>query len=122
MNNDDLIKRVNDIRVNIQNLKTSQTIGGDSWVVYRTYINMPVETANNNTVKPKYQIDFTPDIDGNFVAKSYKVTADRLAFAVDMTPDPNIPGRWFLDQGYFVAWGIMIYSTRKGTARVTLVP
>lgn len=122
MENDDLIKRVNNIRVNIQNLKTSQTIGGDSWVVYRTYIQLPTETLSNNSVKPKYQIDFTPDIEGNFVAKAYKVSEDRISFTLDMTPDPNVAGRWYLDQGYFVPWGIMIYSTRKGTARVTLVP
>lgn len=120
---DDLIKRVNEIRTNIRNLKTTQTIGGDSWVVYRTYLDMPVSSGGvGSSNKPKYRVDFTPDVDGQFISKAYMVTTDRTQYAVDLTPDPNYFGRWFVPSGYAVPWGVMIYSTRKGSAVVTVIP
>lgn len=123
MNDDDLIKRVNDIRTNIRNLKTTQIIGGDSWVVYRQYIPMPLASGPQpSSSKPTYLVEFTPDIDGPFVAKAYYTTDDRISYARDLAPDPNYFGRWFCPRGYFVPWGIMVYSTKKGNATVTLVP
>lgn len=116
----DFIKRVNDIQTNIRNFKTNQTIGGDSWVVYRTAINF------TNSYNKLWQVDFIPDTAGSFVAKAYWTTQDRGIYGSDQefTPDPNYFGRWYYfrsiaNNGAQIAETIMVYSTKKGTIVMT---
>lgn len=113
----DLIKRVNNIRTNIRNLKTNQVVGGDSWVVYRTKVDF---THGANVY---YRVDFTPDVSGNFVAKAFWTTQDRVLYGSDreLIPDPNYSGRWYYVRRVFgnINETIFIYSTKKGTITLT---
>lgn len=113
-----LIEKIKSIQSNIRQLKTTQTIGGDSWVVYRTMIPMPTPTTGaGSAVDPVYRIDFTPEVEGPFVAKAFSSDSDR-----PMVPDPNYYGRWYLvEANYAGNWQLMIYSTKKGTATVTQI-
>lgn len=117
MNSKELQEKIRRLKEDLRDLKTVQAIGGDSWVVYRTEINY---TAQPNKVNV---ITFVPDDAGEFVARAYWTTPDRSVPGsdFDITPDPNMQGKWY-DCTYSasaVARTIMIYSTKKGKAFLT---
>jgi len=120
----ELTRKIKNIQTNIRDLKTRQVIGGDSWIVYRTQLSMPSPASGSGQTIPKYRLDFTPDVEGSFVAKAYNTSTDRTQYGSDqdLIPDPNYFGRWYVTNGLFNGWDIMIYSTKKGTATVTVIP
>lgn len=113
----ELAKRVNRINADIKDLKTEQAIGGDSWVIYRSQVTY---TALVGRI---YQLDFVPDVTGAFVAKAYLTSPDRIIYGseLDVTPDPNVNGRWYVVAATFgtVDRTLFVYSTKKGTLTLT---
>lgn len=117
--------RVRRLSADLKDLKHNQTIGGDSWVVYRheaTYVK-PQPNYGVVHTQPIFQIDFIPNEDGPFVALAI-VTISSKAFQADeqdVYPDPNYYGRWY-DCGTTGAGGsttVMVFSTKKGVVRVS---
>ena len=115
MDTQGLEKRLTRLRSDILELKTNQSIGGDSWIVYRHDIVF-TKTAGSINV-----ITFTPDVAGDFVTKAVANNGDRSLTGtdLDLMPDPNVKGKWY-DCTY--AFGpvtrvIMLYSTRKGSIK-----
>ncbi len=109
----ELTNRLKRVESDIKQLKTNQTIGGDSWVVYKykfDFVKVPTNVQ---------KIIFTPDIAGDFVAQAFWYFPDNPdAFMndQDITPDPNINGVWW-DCSYAFASvnrTIVVFSTKKG--------
>lgn len=123
----ELQDRVRRITADLKDLKHNQTIGGDSWVVYRqeaTYVK-PQPNYGVNHTQPVFRIDFTPDEDGPFVAVAIVAPSDRTFQAndQDIYPDPNYYGRWWDCGTIGAGWPhtvVMVFSTKKG--KVTVEP
>lgn len=107
------VDRIKRVESDVKQLKTNQTIGGDSWVVYKyriDYVKTPATIS---------KITFTPDIAGDYVATAlwfFPDNPDPFLNDQDVTPDPNINGVWW-DVTYAfsgVNRSIMVYSTKKG--------
>lgn len=111
-------QRLNKVVTEIKNMKMNQTIGGDSWIVYRTEVTLPVSFAK------EYRIIFSPETNNSFVAVLKRTSPDRQIYGsiVDFLPDPNLPGVWW--QPYQFAGSLTVdstyfcYSTVKGTLSV----
>lgn len=110
----ELAKRVSKLKETVKDLKTNQVIGGDSWVMYRTKIVIPM------TPLATFQVDFIPDTEGRFVNRAYKVSAGDEAYSSysePLDPDPNYDGRWYVTNDFVdvsVEQGIMFYTTKPG--------
>lgn len=118
--NNDKANRVKRLENDIRELKTNQTLGGDSWVVYRK------EIQYTKTAGSKHKITFTPDIAGDYVAVAmwfWPGNPDRRGTDQDLAPDPNINGVWWDNTYAFgsISRGIMIWSTKKGTVKIEQV-
>lgn len=117
---DELQKRMNKLSSTIKDLKTNQTIGGDSWVLYRTKALMTLPAG-----QWKIQIDFIPDITGDFVATAYLVSTQPTGFTYFSEPcyvDPNYQGRWYRREGSpsaAITIAVLVYSTREGKIVLT---
>lgn len=113
----ELALRTKRLAADILDMKHNQTIGGDSWVVYRTELNFTKEPGMINV------ITFVPDIANDFVALAVYTTPDRTIWGIDqdITPDPNVNGKWYDCTFVFGSSDrtIFIYSTVKGTAFIT---
>lgn len=122
----ELAKRVKRLSSDAKELKTNQTIGGDSWVVYRheiTYVK-PSPAYGVSHTQPVFRIDFTPDEAGPFVANVLVSPSDRTFQAddQDIMPDPNHYGRWYDCGTIGASWPytiFMVFATKKGTLTVT---
>lgn len=111
-------QRLNKVVTEIKNMKMNQTVGGDSWIVYRSEINIPTSFSK------EYRIIFSPETNNSFVAVLKSTSPDRTTYGSigDFMPDPNLPGVWWkpyqfassltVDATYFC------YSTVKGTLSV----
>lgn len=104
--------RLNRVLAEIKNLKMNQTIGGDSWVVYRTAVT---KTVFSNR---EYRVLFSPETNNDYVAV-LKVNGT----IGEVFPDPNIQGLWwkpsYLSSGLTFTAIFFVYSTVKGTVSVT---
>lgn len=115
MQNKELATRLNRIVTDIKDLKFRQAIGGDSWIVYR--IALDFTHAAGGITGHYYQVDYQPDTSGNFVAKCFWTTPDRLTSGSELSPDPNVNGRWYFVDPIFgspTTRTIFIYSTKRG--------
>jgi hypothetical protein len=119
MDRNELAIRMHRVISDIKDLKFRQAVGGDSWVVYRQ--ELVFAHAGGGISGHYYQVDFQPNTGGNFVAKCYWTSTDKLIDGVELTPDPNINGRWYMVDPIFGAdnYIIFIYSTKKGNIIVT---
>lgn len=104
--------RLNKVLTEIKNLKMNQTIGGDSWVVYRTAVTKTVVSNR------EYRVLFSPETNNEFVSVLKVNGQIGETFA-----DPNVQGLWW-KPSYFAS-GLtfpaifFVYSTVKGTVSVT---
>lgn len=114
----DFNTRLNKVITEIKNIKTTQTIGGDSWVVYRTEID--VTLAPNS----EYKVIFSPITNNEFVAVCKLTDPERVLAGEmrDLVPDPNINGVWwrpaYSPSTMGLARTIFVYSTVKGSVSV----
>lgn len=116
--NDSIPQRLSRVMKDLEQIKSTQPVGGDGWVVYRTKVYIPM-TANR-----VYRIDYNAP--GNFVAQIW--TIDSYGGGLyGFWPDPDKHGRWYLNNKTFSGdtsttdRGIMIYSTKKATLTITEV-
>ena len=111
--------RLNRTLAEIKNMKMNQTVGGDSWVVYRAEVNMVVSGAR------EYVIIFSPETNNDYVAVCKVTSPDRVIYGSigDLMPDPNIKGKWWKPFQFsgagFVEQTFFVYSTVKGTVSIT---
>lgn len=119
MEKNKLAEKLNRLINDLKDLKFRQAIGGDSWVVYRTELEYMDEGGGSNG--HIYQVDFQPDVGGNFVARAYWTTPDRLTNGTELAPDPNVNGRWYKVDTLFSPGvrTIFVYSTKKGKIVLT---
>lgn len=116
--NDDFSKRVDKVLAEIKNMKMNQTVGGDSWVVYRSEVNHPMVPNR------QYTIRFSPETNNNFVAVCKRTSPDRqISGSIgDALADPNIAGLWWrpyqFNSSTPVVQTFFVYSTVKGTVSV----
>lgn len=109
----ELAERAKRLENDIKQLKTNQTVGGDSWVMYKYKITYVKTTGVTS------KVTFTPDIAGDFVAQAFWYfpdAADPFINDSDLTPDPNINGVWW-DVTYAysaINRAIIVYTTKKG--------
>lgn len=117
----EITKRLAGLRENIKGLKTNQTVGGDSWVMYRAKIVITMSPAST------FQVDFIPDVEGSFVSRAYSVPASDEVFGYysnQLDPDPNYDGRWYVTNSsgdLTVEQGILFYTTRRGRIVATKI-
>lgn len=110
----DFTTRLNTVLTQIKDMKMNQIVGGDSWVVYRSKVDI---TTNDSQ---EYLIRFIPEMSGDFVAVCKETSQDRTVpgGTSRIVPDPNIKGRWWRPfQSNFnldVASTFFVYSTVKG--------
>jgi hypothetical protein len=120
MHDQELTERMSRIITDIKDLKFRQAVGGDSWVVYRTQLDFT--HLGGGVSGHYYQIDFQPDQGGNFVAKGYWTTPDKITGGTELAADPNINGRWYFIDSIFGTGAvrtIFVYSTKRGKIIVT---
>lgn len=124
----EMAKRVKRLSADLKDLKTNQTIGGDSWIVYRheiTYVK-PQPSYGVTHSQPVFKITFTPDEAGPFVANILISPSDRTFQAndQDIMPDPNYFGVWYDCGTIGAGWAYtvaMVFATKKGTLTVERV-
>lgn len=121
-----LTDRFNKVTRELDNMKLNQSIGADSWIVYRQ------EMEFTFTPGIPYVVDFIPLVDGPFVANFYQRSSappppgGEYSWGSYATPDPNVNGRWWLSQSALPQgtinnpWIFSVYSTRKGTIGVRI--
>lgn len=111
-------QRLNKVTTEIKNMKMNQTIGGDSWVVYRSEVTAVTQMSR------EYKIIFSPEVSNNYVAVLKRTSPDRVIYGSigDTHPDPNIPGVWWrpyqFSGGVPVEQTFFVYSTVKGTVSI----
>lgn len=116
--NDDFSKRVDKVLAEIKNMKMNQTVGGDSWVVYRSEVNYPIVPNR------QYTIRFSPETNNNFVAVCKVTSPDRQipGSIGDLLADSNVQGLWWrpyqFNSSTPVIQTFFVYSTVKGTVSV----
>lgn len=112
------IKRLNKTLTEIKNFKTNQSIGGDSWVVYRSEIDYPIMGAG------EYIVRFSPESNNDYVAVCKVTDPDRGMYGTigDLVPDPNIKGKWWRPYQHsgttLITQTFFVYSTVKGMVSV----
>lgn len=91
-------------------MKLNQTIGADSWIIYRK------KHTFNMLANTTYRIDFVPLIAGSFVARAYQETNIFVTGDIYFYPDPNINGRWWTGRNSTTTdVTMLVFSTREGT-------
>lgn len=114
----DFITRFNKVTTEIKNMKMNQTVGGDSWVVYRAEVEMLTNGSK------EYKIVFSPETSNDYVAVCKRTSPDRVIYGSigDMYPDQNKPGVWWrpfqFNGGLDVVQTFFVYSTVKGTVSI----
>lgn len=114
-NLDSILARINS---DLVDYKKTQSLGGDSWIVYR------YRGSFSAIAGAKYRIDFTPDHQGEFVAQLWQTDSDPASGTLSLFyPDPQINGRWYFIQRLFTdrSIGYTLYSTKKGSIEVIQV-
>lgn len=114
----DINERLHKVVTEIKNMKMNQTVGGDSWVVYRTEVTYTTDASR------EYRVRFSPETSQDFVAVCKRTTPDRAFYGtiLQLIPDPNIKGIWWrpfqFPNGYDLTETFFIYSTVKGTVSI----
>lgn len=109
--NETIADRVSRVSKDIADLKSTQPMSSDSWIVYR---HIGSFSADPNL---SYQLDFIPDSPGPFTAQIWRRDNGLLG---PFYPDPYINGRAYFTQQLFgtVTVEYMVYSTKKGSVNV----
>lgn len=107
--------RVAQVIKDITDLKSTQPMSSDSWIVYRYSGSFLADPSNS------YQIDFVPDSPGPFTAQIWRKDNGQLG---PFFPDPSINGRAYFTQQLVIPVNVeyMIYSTKKGNVNITSTP
>lgn len=118
MERTDFKDRVGRLIAEVKNYKMNQTVGGDSWVVYRAAVDVNIGRSK------EYLVRFSPETNNDYVAVCKITSPDRATYGSigDLIPDPNIKGRWW--RPYLAAGGsdvlttFFVYATVRGTVSV----
>lgn len=121
--NDDIVKRLAEVKKELQLLKSAQPIGGDSWIMYRN--EKKVWLGVGSVSKVTVNITFTPDNPGIAPVLMYISPDNNPKNTIELLqPDVNTYTYiateneiWVVQDGYIYLTAL---STKKGTITATV--